>query len=58
MQSNQLNGGKLPDLSMTNQRVTVPETAKILGISPEAVRARIQRRTLLKGKAHDGTIYV
>jgi hypothetical protein len=40
------------------QSVPVPEAAKILGISPEAVRARIQRGTLLKEKGSDGTVYV
>lgn len=43
---------------MTERRVTVPEAAKILGISPEAVRARIKRGTLPKDKDNDGTVYV
>jgi hypothetical protein len=38
--------------------VLVPEAARILGISPEAVRARIQRGTLPKEKGSDGTVYV
>ena len=38
--------------------VTVFEAAQILGISPEAVRARIKRGTLTKDKAPDGTVYV
>jgi len=38
--------------------VAVPEAARILGISPEAVRARIQRGTLAKDKDPDGTVYV
>jgi hypothetical protein len=42
----------------TNRRVTVFEAADILGISPEAVRARIKRGTLDKEKGPDGTVYV
>jgi hypothetical protein len=38
--------------------VTVSEAAKILDISPEAVRARIKRGTLPKDKDPDGTVYV
>ena len=34
------------DQSTAYRRVTVAEAARILGISPEAVRARIKRRTL------------
>ncbi len=40
------------------RRVTVKEAAGILGISPEAVRARIKRGTLHKEKDQDGTVYV
>jgi hypothetical protein len=62
MQSNdnqsQTNFDKSHDQSTTEQRVTVPEAARILGISPEAVRSRIQRGTLLKDKDADGTVYV
>ncbi len=36
----------------------MPEAAEVLGISPEAVRARIHRGTLHKEKAPDGTVYV
>ncbi len=46
------------DQSSTYRTVTVPEAAKLLGISPEAVRARIQRGTLHKDKAANGTVYV
>ena len=46
------------DQSPSYRTVTVPEAAKLLGISPEAVRARIQRGTLHKDKASDGTVYV
>ena len=43
----------------TNERrVTVPEAAEILGISPEAVRARLSRGTLEREKGEDGTTYV
>jgi hypothetical protein len=40
------------------QRVTVKQAGEILGISPEAVRARIKRGTLRKEKGEDGTVYV
>ncbi len=40
------------------RRVTVKEAADLLGISPEAVRARIKRGTLYKEKGSDGTVYV
>lgn len=46
------------DRTPSYQSVPVPEAARILGISPEAVRARIQRGTLLKEKGSDGTVYV
>ncbi len=40
------------------RRYTVNEAAEILGISAEAVRARINRGTLPKEKDGDGTVYV
>ncbi len=40
------------------RRYTVNEAAEILGISAEAVRARINRGTLPKEKDADGTVYV
>ncbi len=40
------------------RRYTVNEAAEILGISAEAVRARINRGTLYKEKDADGTVYV
>ena len=46
------------DRAPSYQSVPVPEAARILGISPEAVRARIQRGTLHKEKGSDGTVYV
>jgi hypothetical protein len=46
------------DRAASYQSVPVPEAAQILGISPEAVRARIQRGTLQKEKGSDGTVYV
>jgi hypothetical protein len=46
------------DGSSTERLVTVPEAAEILGISPEAVRARLNRGTLPKEKGDDGTTYV
>jgi hypothetical protein len=47
------NGGTPPGIS----RLTVPEAARALGISPEAVRNRLSRRTLNSVK-EDGTVYV
>src|SRR5215207_9041118 len=44
--------------STFERRVTVPEAAEILGISPEAVRARLNRGTLKREKGGDGTAYV
>jgi hypothetical protein len=38
-------------------RLTVPEAARALGISPEAVRNRLSRGTLESSK-EDGTVYV
>ncbi len=40
------------------RRYTVNEAAEVLGISAEAVRARINRGTLHKEKDADGTVYV
>jgi hypothetical protein len=42
----------------SHRLVTVFEAAELLGISPEAVRARIKRGTLAKAKSPDGTVYV
>jgi hypothetical protein len=41
-----------------DRRFNVHEAASILGITPEAVRARIQRGTLPKEKDADGAVYV
>jgi len=46
------------DRQPTDQKATVQEAAKILGITPEAVRQRLKRGTLAKEKAPDGTVYV
>jgi predicted ArsR family transcriptional regulator len=46
------------DRQATNQKATVQDAAKILGITPEAVRQRLKRGTLAKEKASDGTVYV
>ena len=46
------------DRSTNETLATVPEAAKILHISPEAVRARLNRGTLQKEKGEDGTTYV
>jgi hypothetical protein len=40
------------------RRFTVHQAAEVLGITPEAVRSRIQRGTLDKEKGDDGTVYV
>ena len=40
------------------RRVSVPEAALLLGISEDAVRSRLRRRTLGKEKAPDGTVFV
>ena len=40
------------------RRLTVHEAAEVLGITPEAVRGRIQRGTLPKEKEEDGSVYV
>jgi hypothetical protein len=42
----------------TDQRVTVPEAAEILGLSEDAVRSRVKRGTLRKEKGQDGTVFV
>src|SRR5215212_7721935 len=39
-------------------RVTVQEAAEALGITVEAVRARIKRGKLRREKGEDGTVYV
>lgn len=45
------------DISSDILRLTVPEAAQALGISPEAVRNRLSRGTLASNK-EDGTVYV
>jgi hypothetical protein len=47
--------GQLPT---NRRRLTVVEAADILGISPEAVRARIKRDPLVEEKDPDGIVYV
>lgn len=42
----------------TERHVTAQEAAEVLGITVEAVRARMRRGTLRKKKASDGTVYV
>jgi len=41
-----------------SQLVTVHEAAKLLAITPEAVRARLYRGTLEREDGEDGTVYV
>lgn len=43
---------------MDQDRMTVPEAAEALGITVDAVRKRIHRRTLTSEKATDGRVYV
>jgi hypothetical protein len=52
--------GRRTDANHTphERRYTVNEAAEVLGISAEAVRARINRGTLHKEKDEDGTVYV
>jgi hypothetical protein len=53
-----LDGDQAHNQPPIGRRVTVKEAADVLGISPEAVRARIKRGTLYKEKGADGTVYV
>lgn len=50
--------GQPPFNQPINRRLTVHEAAEVLGITPEAVRGRIQRGTLPKEKGEDGSVYV
>jgi hypothetical protein len=54
----QLNADQSVDQPPIDRRFNVHEAASILGITPEAVRARIQRGTLAKEKDADGAVYV
>jgi hypothetical protein len=45
------------DIPNDRSRYTVPEAARVLGISPEAVRNRLSRGTLKSVKV-EGTVYV
>jgi hypothetical protein len=54
----QTNGDRTDDQSPSKLRMMVPEAARSLGISPEAVRARLSRGTLPKEKDTDGAVYV
>jgi hypothetical protein len=47
-----------PPRLQTRQRVTVQEAARLLDTTVEGVRSRIKRRTLVKEKGEDGTVYV
>jgi predicted transcriptional regulator len=53
-----LDDDRAHDQPPIGRRVTVKEAAELLGISPEAVRARIKRGTLHKEKGADGAVYV
>lgn len=53
-------GAERPDFdhTTTQRQVTAQEAANVLGITVEAVRARMRRGTLGKEKAPNGTVYV
>jgi hypothetical protein len=53
-----MNADQPPVNQTMDRRLSVHEAAVALGITPEAVRGRIQRGTLPKEKADDGTVYV
>ncbi len=40
------------------QRLTIPDAARALGVSSEAVRGRVKRGTLESERSADGTVYV
>jgi len=46
------------DRQATVRRVTVPEAAEILGVTPDAVRSRLRRGKLRKDKDKYGTVMV
>jgi hypothetical protein len=46
------------DESTTQHLLTVPEAAKALGLTSEAVRSRVRRGTLISERSEDGTLYV
>jgi hypothetical protein len=46
------------DESTTQHLLTVPEAAKALGLTSEAVRSRVRRGTLVSERSEDGTLYV
>jgi hypothetical protein len=50
------NGGTSHDPAV--DRVTVPEAAKIMGVTQSAIRKRVQRGTIPWNKDHEGRIYV
>src|SRR3954452_13904600 len=54
----QSNADSSPFDQPIERRFTVHEAASVLGITPEAVRSRIQRGTLTKDKDEDGTVHV
>jgi hypothetical protein len=47
-----------PTYPATDRLFTVKDAGEILGISPEAVRARLKRGTLHRETGEDGTVYV
>lgn len=50
--------GLPPTYRATDRLFTVKDAGEILGISPEAVRARLKRGTLHRETGEDGTVYV
>jgi hypothetical protein len=53
----QQNTDRTTDIT-TDRRVPVLEASELLGLTPDAVRARLRRGTLRKERGHDGTLYV
>ena len=47
-----------PTSETTDQRVTVPDAALLLGLSEDAVRSRLRRGTLRRETGRDGTVFV
>jgi hypothetical protein len=47
-----------PTSETTDQRVTVPDAALLLGLSEDAVRSRLRRGTLRRETGGDGTVFV
>ena len=46
------------DKPQASRRLSVQEAADVLGVTVDAVRGRIKRRTLASTKGEDGSVYV